>query len=352
MASSKEDGTTAAAAQQVGSLSLNRSTERNDEKPKPIAKNGTPTKMCSACEKKSDTLKKCRNCKCVWYCDKECQNKHWEEHKKECRPIKKELDKRGGKLNFGTEKDLGPLGKLPPREECPICMHVLPIHTRLQGYAACCGKTICCGCNLQHRKQNKERRQCAFCRTAVPQSNEAILAQLRKRAELKDPQALLNMAMHYGAGRLGMPADQAKCIELLCESASLGFPSAQYQLGNFYRNGEMGLEQNEKEALKYFKEAAEGGNIRAQNNLACIEGRNGDLAAAMHHWRLSASGGFRPSMKGLIILCFADGLLHHGDLSETLQAFYRSIGEMKSGDRDQYIEHLKKTGEYKEEYDY
>ena len=51
---------------------------------------------------------KCRACKCVWYCDKECQNKHWKEHKKECKRIKKELDKRGGKLDLGTELDVGP----------------------------------------------------------------------------------------------------------------------------------------------------------------------------------------------------------------------------------------------------
>ena len=51
------------------------------------------------------------------------------------------------------------------------------------------------------------------------------------------------------------------------------------------------------------------------------------------------------------ILCFEKGLLHHGDLAETLQAFYRSRGEMKSGDRDQYIKYLKEIGKYKDEYD-
>ena len=66
-----------------------------------------------------------------WYCDKECQNKHWKEHKKECRLVKNILDQRGGKLDVGTEKDLGPLAALPPKEECPICMHVLPLHTVL-----------------------------------------------------------------------------------------------------------------------------------------------------------------------------------------------------------------------------
>ena len=107
MASSNEEGTVAAAAEQLGSLSLGVSAERkeNDSKNNEDAEeHGTPTKLCSACGKKSDALMKCRACKCVWYCGKECQNKHWKEHKKECKLIKKELDKRGGKLDLGTEK--------------------------------------------------------------------------------------------------------------------------------------------------------------------------------------------------------------------------------------------------------
>ena len=67
----------------------------------------------------------------------------------------------------------------------------------------------------------------------------------------------------------------------------------------------------------------------------------------MRHWRLSTSGGDKDSMHNLIV-CFEKGLLHHGDLAETMRAFYRSSAEMTSKDRDLYIEHLKKTGEYED----
>ena len=124
MASTKEDGT-AAAAEQLGLLYLGDSAEKNDNGTEPTAKSGTtPTKLlCSACGKKSNTLMKCRACRCVWYCDKDCQNKHRKEHKKDCKRIKVEIDKRGGKVDLGTEMDLGPLGKLPPQEECPIYLY-------------------------------------------------------------------------------------------------------------------------------------------------------------------------------------------------------------------------------------
>ena len=168
MAPSKEDGT-AGAAEQLGTMSLGKSVERKGE---PESENeddtnGTPTKLCSACGEKSDTVKKCTACKCVWYCDKECQNKHWKEHRKECKPIKKVLDQRGGKLDVGTEEDVGPLGKVPPREECPICMRALPLHDRLHTYFDCCGKVICGGCQM---KSGERADTCAFCRTTMPES--------------------------------------------------------------------------------------------------------------------------------------------------------------------------------------
>ena len=355
MASSKREGT-AAATEQLGSMSLGESAERKDnDETEPTAKNGTtPTKkLCSACGKKSDTVKKCNGCKCVWYCDKKCQNKHRKEHRKECKRIKVELDQRGGKLNLGMELDVGPLGKLPLPEECPICMQALPLFTGLHKYTFCCGKTLCGGCDYQHEmklEQTPGLRTCAFCRTAAPKSDEEIFVQVRKRAELKDPQALTTMALYHGKGKNGLPVDQTKCIDLLHEAAGHDFPDAHRHLGNFHQFGKMGLEQNEEEAQKYEEQAAEGGHLISRHNLGCTEDDNGNEAAAMRHWRLSASGGFRDSMGGLIG-CFEEGALHHGDLAETMQSFYRARDELKSEDRDQYIAHLKRTGEYEAEID-
>ena len=261
----------------------------------------------------------------------------------------KELDKRGGKLDVGTEKDVGPLGKVPQREECPICMLVLPLHEALQSYHVCCGNTICGGCDIHHQMKSGERRTCAFCRTAPPKTDEEIFARTLKRAELKDPDALLSMAMDNGYGRCGLPVDQAKCIDLLRESAGLGCSTAQFQLGNHHDNGEMGLERNKEEALKYWKEAAEGGDVHARHNLACGEWENGDHVAAMRHFRLAASAGYRKSMHNLI-LCFELGFFHHSDLAETLKAMYFAKAEMKSKGRAHFIDYLKRTGEYKEEY--
>ena len=158
------------------------------------------------------------------------------------------------------------------------------------------------------------------------------------------------MALDYGYGDCGLPVDHAKCIELLRESAALGDLPALYQLGLYYFEGAMGLDQNEEEALKYLEKAAEGGHVLARHNLGCVEKDNGTHVAAMRHYRLAASEGFKPSM-GYLIECFERGFLHHGDLAESLQAMYCAAAEMKSEDRDQFIEYLKSTGEYEAEYD-
>ena len=201
----------------------------------------------------------------------------------------------------------------------------------------------------------EERKTCAFCRSPVP-DHEEYLAQLRKRVELKDPNALHNMALHYKDGYIGLPVDQARCIDLLRESADLGCSSAQYQLGSFYLRGWMGLEQDEKEALRHMEKAAEGGHSVARYELGCAEDRkdnamrNGNDATAMRHFRLSASGGYRKSVE-ILIDFFAVGSLRHCDLAESLQAYYIARSDMRSKDRDQHIAYLEMTGKYKEEYD-
>ena len=52
-----------------------------------------------------------------------------------------------------------------------------------------------------------------------------------------------------------------------------------------------------------------------------------------------------------LIECYENDFLHHGDLAETLQAMYRARAEMKSDDRDKFMAYLKRTGEYREEYE-
>ena len=113
----------------------------------------------------------------------------------------------------------------------------------------------------------------------------------------------------------------------------------------------MGLDQNEEEAFKYWEKAAEGGCFISRHNLGCKEHENDNVVAAMRHWRLSASRGYNKSTTYLID-CFEDGFLKHKDLAESLQSMYFARTEMRSENRNMYVEYLKRIGEYEAFYMY
>ena len=58
----------------------------HDEEGKHQVDESHVTAKCSYCSKTSKQLKNCTRCHAVQYCGKECQMKHWTDHKRWCRP--------------------------------------------------------------------------------------------------------------------------------------------------------------------------------------------------------------------------------------------------------------------------
>jgi len=63
------------------------------------------------------SLKACKSCMLVKYCNPTCQRNHWPKHKKPCKQRAAELH------------DEALFRDPPPKEECPICF--LPMPTKL-----------------------------------------------------------------------------------------------------------------------------------------------------------------------------------------------------------------------------
>ena len=91
---------------------------------------------CAECGKADVRLEACQACKLVKYCNVNCQVAHRLKHKKACRIRAAQL----------FDKRL--FSEPPPREDCPICMLILPLLPDEWAYMTCCGKTICSGCSI------------------------------------------------------------------------------------------------------------------------------------------------------------------------------------------------------------
>lgn len=75
------------------------------------------TKCCAECgeEEGGVSLKACKSCMLVKYCNANCQRNHWPKHKKDCKRRAAEL------------RDEALFKDPPPKEDCPICFLPMPI---------------------------------------------------------------------------------------------------------------------------------------------------------------------------------------------------------------------------------
>jgi hypothetical protein len=135
---------------------------------------------CAECgEEGGVSLKACKSCMQVRYCNAECQRNHWPTHKNQCKQRAAEL------------RDEALFKDPPPKEDCPICFLPMPnkliccvslppatiasvpirdfananeelAKVPIEQYFPCCGKSICGGCIHSFRKSGNTRK-CPFC---------------------------------------------------------------------------------------------------------------------------------------------------------------------------------------------
>ncbi|EJK45179.1 hypothetical protein THAOC_36225 [Thalassiosira oceanica] len=155
-----------------------------------------------------------------------------------------------------TEEELMSSGhELPEKYTCPLCC--LPIALPIPKHSkfkSCCMKRVCDGCILASRQRGMGS-MCAFCRAPTPDSEAAILAQVRKRVDAKDPAATELLASTYYRGNDGLQQDIPRAIELCTEAALLGDLDAHFNLGRMYFCGK-GVEKDEARGIRHWKHAA------------------------------------------------------------------------------------------------
>eukprot|EP00956_Cyclotella_meneghiniana_P013066 scaffold18711_cov36-Cyclotella_meneghiniana.AAC.2 len=114
----------------------------------------------------------------------------------------------------------------PTREDCPICMLLLPFGIECT-YMSCCGKYICNGCFL-----NLSRAVCPYCNTPGPRDTEEMIKRLLERIEkFNDANAMNNLGGFYKLGTNGLQLDYSKAAELFQRASELGSAEAHLNLG-------------------------------------------------------------------------------------------------------------------------
>ena len=292
----------------------------------------TSTDICANCGKDNAT-NTCNKCKMIKYCNAACKKKHRHKHKKDCEEHVRLAAERAAELH--DEK----LFKQPPPqyEDCPICFLRMPIFETGHRYYGCCGKVLCCGCIHSVENTSTEVPLCPFCRTPAPVSPEEANKRTEKRIEKDDAYAFFNLGTNYDNGRLGLPKDSAKALELWHRGGELGDAKAYHNIGCAYYNGN-GVKRDGKKAEHYWELAAMLGHVDARYNLGAIEENKCNMDRALKHYKISAGVGHDNSLKKIKEL-FTVGHATKDDYVTALRAHQSYLNEIKSIPRDAAVAH-------------
>jgi hypothetical protein len=305
---------------------------------------------CANCGKDEEgvSLKTCKSCMLVKYCNADCQKNHWSKHKTDCKRRAAEL------------RDKALFKDPPPKDECSICFLPMPekliccaslpmatllsvpiydlamanqrlVTKSMKEYYSCCGKSICVGCIDSLRKSGNSGK-CPFCKSdQSSRTREEKNEDLMKRVEANDAGAMCLMGNHHHLGEEGALQDQVKATELWTRASKLGSSSAHYNLSYYYQGG-----GNMKKAKFHLEEAAMAGHETAICNLGATEANSGNMERAVKHWLIAASAGDYYSMH-LLRIRVETGYVSQESIDSTLEAYNNSCAERRSESRDNYI---------------
>jgi len=312
----------------------------------------TTNNCCAECGKEEGdggvSLKACKSCMQVKYCNADCQRNHWPKHKKACKQRATEL------------RDEALFKDPPAKEDCPICCIPMPMQLiccvsllpatissvpiydfaianqemateAMDKYYPCCGKTICRGCWYSFVQTGNDGK-CPFCNSEREgKTEEDAVEELMKRVEANDAASMGMLGYHYYHGLRGLQRDDERAMKLFTKSAELGCSKAHSKLADIYRKG-----GDMKKSKFHLEAAAMAGHDDARCNLGAMEAKSGNMERAIKHWTIAASAGEYTAMDNLRIW-FENGNVSRESIDSTLAAYNSSCKEMRSESRDAYI---------------
>lgn len=112
------------------------------------------------------------------------------------------------------------------------------------------------------------------------QSDAGLVPALERLASANNAEAIYHLGLSYQTGS-GLPRDTAKALDAFRRAAALGDVLASYKLGCFYDGQGGGLVEVDTDvALRHKLVAAEAGYALAQQDVAAIYARKGEIGVA------------------------------------------------------------------------
>jgi hypothetical protein len=315
---------------------------------KDLLVNAAP-QCCANCgEEGGASLKACKACMLVKYCNINCQRNHWLKHKAVCKRRAAEIH------DEALFKDP------PPKEDCPICFLPMPMNMLscvslppatvtsvpiydfsvanevlarwpMDYYYPCCGKSVCNGC-VYSLSISGNMGKCPYCNAeTLGKTSEDKLKEMMKRVKANDAGAIFELGVWYDKGGEGVLQDRAKSRELVTRASVLGSSKANYFLGQTYRK-----EGDLKKAKFYYEAAAMAGHELARCNIGSLEFIAGNKERALKHWTIAASTGNDSAMQNLQSRVY-EGFVSRDAIDSILTAYNTSCAEMRSESRDAWI---------------
>lgn len=219
----------------------------------------------------------------------------------------------------------------PPMPDCPICFLPLPIEDHAYRNKPCCGKTICCGCELAHWETEETENTCPFCRQPESRPLHETLALMKKRMKLNDAENTFCLACFYDKGINGLPKDRHKAHQLYVRAAELGSLRAFTNAAFGYRTGDV-VEKDEAKGMYYLEKGAKLGQVKARYSLGEIAACKGEWDLAHRHFKISACAGYQPALDR-IAGSYKQGMVGKEVYTECLRASQQVKAEAWSKDR-------------------
>ncbi|KAL7551818.1 hypothetical protein ACHAWF_015012 [Thalassiosira exigua] len=317
---------------------------------------------CGATAGAGRELRRC--CGETRYCGVACQKKHRKVHKAECQNTnfcerKKnasalvaagtsmQLAADDGCESFGGEEpgiDLDTF-RLPPQDECPLCMFPLPVDHRASEYMICCGKRLCLACSMDHAKNSIERGVdndiWSRCVRSGKKTIEKLLCNVEERG---GGNAAFLLASGYENGLYGLPVNYQKAVGFYHRATKLGSADAAHTLGSSYMSGDI-VRMDKQKARRLLTRAAKGGNLGSLHQLGRMEYRdlNNEEPSLKYlgYFRAAAEGGWKDSMDQIKIFLEL-GLVDEDEYRSMVKSYVDALRKETSSSRLRFNERRKK----------